>query len=487
MTTFFMTRPYRIIVALGAFAAGGLAGSSRAQETPLPADVESPAFLVGEPLPTGDVRAGPGQWPRVYLPLIALLPPALLWFVLALRRNWREYGLHERRTAHREMRRLLDRIARRGGPPGPAELEQWRDLSVRLWGMELAVPTPDDVAARTARGPSGEPETWARLWQETEEALYSPRAALPADWVARAQQAAVRFGAVRPATWLPVRRRHWLPAPVALAALVAFAAGGSALDAADPAAAYQAGQFAEARKLWLEELSERPGDWLAHHNVALTYAQEGLWGGAAGHWTAARVLNPGHPAVEAGVRLSLAQIEGIDPALRRILAGSRADRLAGKFSVAQWERLSVAGALVAAAGLGLAVFSLYRVRPKLWLGAGLGLAVLGGATAGTGAFSVERYGPLGDPLVAFVTAVAELRSIPSDIITNQQSATLHPGTLVVVDRTFLSWDHILADNGVEGWIRADHLLWLYQSRAKGEVARVLRSEKSNVGPVQMTY
>ncbi len=119
--------------------------------------------------------------------------------------------------------------------------------------------------------------------------------------------------------------------------------------------------------------------------------------------------------------------------------------------------------------------SLYTsFRPQWWLGAGVGLALIGGGVAYGSVDAVRRHGVLADPLAAFVNETSDVRAVPSELMTNQQAATLFPGTVVIVDRTFLSWDHVITTNGNEGWVRAESLIWLYGERHSDEIATVLR-------------
>lgn len=430
------------------------------------------------PLPAGDVRAVPAVRSRAALVIVALAPPLLLWLGLALGRSRREDAYRARRVSRRALRRVLAEM--RGGDLSPARLERWRELTTQLWPVGLAVPTADELAASTT-----EPDIWRALWAESEEALFSPRHHLAPDWPVRATAALDRVAPLPQLTWLPVRRGHWLPQLAVVAVLVAV--GVTAVStlhaatlvppAADPVAAYAEGKFAEAASGWALAASKRPGDWALHHNAALAHGQLGQWGPAAGHWTAAWAVNRDERALEAGILTGLGQLDGVDPALRRLLVGRTSDRLAGRLPVASWERLALIGASALAIGLGLVVISLYTpIRPRIWLLAGAVVAVVGGAVGYGAVDAIARHGVLADPLAAFVTETSDVRSVPSELMTNQQAATLFPGTMVIVDRTFLSWDHVRTENGNEGWVRSEALVWLYGARNSGEIATVLREK-----------
>jgi hypothetical protein len=159
------------------------------------------------------------------------------------------------------------------------------------------------------------------------------------------------------------------------------------------------------------------------------------------------------------------------------LVGRASDRFAGRLPVASWERLGLVGAAAMAIGLGLVVISLYTpFRPRVWLWSGATVAVLGSVIGYGAVDAIKRHGVLADPLAAFVTETSDVRAVPSELMTNQQAATLFPGTMVVVDRTFLSWDHVITENGNEGWVRSEALVWLYGARNSDEIATVLRQK-----------
>lgn len=427
------------------------------------------------PLPVGDVRPGPVVRALPALLIVAFAPPLLLWAGLALAQSRRQDAFRDRRASARALARCL-----RGMQPGAvtaAELEIWRAQSVRFWRVPVAAPTADELADCT-----NDPAAWRALWAEAEASLFSPRPQLPSDWVARARAGFARRVQLPRLTWLPVRRGHWIPA--ATAALVAVACiglVGAHLTAAEPARPenpadlFAQKRYADAAKLWRAQAAERPRDWATHYNAALAYGQGGDWGRAAGHWTAAWLVNRDERVVEAGALIGLSQLGGVDASLRRLLVGRFRDRFAARQPVAGWERWALGAAAAVALGLGCAVISLYTpVRPKLWRRGGLALALVAGGIGYVAVDAIARHGWLADPLAAFVTDTADVRSIPSELMTNQQAATLFPGTVVLVDRTFLGWDHVRTENGSEGWVRSEQLVWLYGRRDPDAIATVLR-------------
>lgn len=449
-----------------------------AAAAPSAIETEAPEIVLPPgPFPGGDVRSGPTVRSPAALLVVALAPPLLLWLGLALGCSRREDPFRSRRASRRMLRRVLGQM--RAGDVSPAQIERWRELTTQLWPVGLAVPTADELAASTT-----DPETWRALWLESEIALFSPRRSLAPDWPARAMAALDRVAPLPRLTWLPVRRGHWMPRLAMLAWVTSvtavmvhstLAATANVTPAADPSAAYRAGQFAEAAAGWSAAAAKRPGDWALHHNAALAHGQLGQWGPASGHWVAAWAVNRDNRVLEAGILTGLAQLDGVDPALRRLLVGRASDRFAGRLPVASWERLGLVGAAVLAVGLGLVVISLYTpFRPRGWLLAGLAVALLGGAVGYGAVDAIKRHGVLADPLAAFVTETSDVHAVPSELMTNQQAATLFPGTIVIVDRTFLSWDHVITENGNEGWVRSEALVWLYGARNSDEIATVLR-------------
>ncbi len=431
------------------------------------------------PFAGGDIRPGPTVRSRSSLLVVALAPPVLLWLGLALGRSLRDDPFRARRASRRALRRVLGRM--RGGDVSPAQLESWRELTTQLWPVGLAVPTADELAASTT-----DPETWRALWLESEVALFSPRRGLAPDWPARATAALDRVAPLPRLTWLPVRRGHWIPRLAMLTLALALvgvtlhpvtAATAAVTPAADPLSAYRDGKFAEAAAGWSAAAAKRPGDWALHHNAALAHGQLGQWGPASGHWAAAWAVNRDNRVLEAGILTGLAQLDGVDPALRRLLVGRASDRFAGRLPVASWERLGLVAAAALALGLGLAVISLYTpFRPRWWLLSGAAVAVVGAVIGYGSVDAIKRHGVLADPLAAFVTETSDVRAVPSELMTNQQAATLFPGTIVIVDRTFLSWDHVITENGNEGWVRSEALVWLYGARDSDEIATVLRQK-----------
>jgi hypothetical protein len=390
------------------------------------------SFAMIPVLPIAAATSIPEPLSGAWLGAIALLPAVVLWVVLAALRVWREDGVRHRRKARRELRTLLRLAARRAGHPTASELECWRKGVRRLWLIESAAPTSDEVAARGG-------DALAVLWLEMEEALYSRAGGLAPDWVARAC-AAVEACSLPPVRWpVPKRRRHWLP----LVTCAALLLGGVKLKGA--------------------ELLD-PTDWVERERAARSAVSEEQWGAATAHWTAAYLVAPRERPVEEGLRAALAKMEIPETHLVRLLNGRWDERVASRLSPAEWGRVARLGAIATSVALLALVGWVYFGRGRRPRQVFLVAAVLAGGISVFAWESFRRYGPLADARAAMSVRPAELRAIPSEIGARQPAATLTPGTVVVVDRSFLGWEHVTVRGDLTGWIRTEQAVWLYRKR-----------------------
>ena len=417
----------------------------------------------------------PGEVHPLLLLAVALAPPLLLWFGLAVSQALRTDPDRARRRGQKALQRLIRRC--RGRSPSRLELEIWRELCVETWGLSESVPRVTALAA--ALPVDADPAAWARLWDEAERALYSGRSALAADWTQRALDRAAALPPWPAMPWLPTRCRHWLPprastngsmpgtipAPVmtvrcALIALMLVAGG---LKAAAPAVE---------RAVWLHQLAQQPGDWTAHQQLGLSYAHEDQWGLAAGHGTAAFLLNPAAAGVAAQFRRGLDKLDGADPRLTELASGHGAAGLAARCSAARWQQILGWSAAAGAIGLMALVWSRYFPgRGYVW--AGFALACCAGAAVIAAASALRVYGPLANPRAALVVRRAEVRSIPSDLVAKESATTLPSGAVVMVIRSFFGWDQVVIEGGTVGWARTDALMWIYRHRDDSVPAREL--------------
>jgi hypothetical protein len=78
-------------------------------------------------------------------------------------------------------------------------------------------------------------------------------------------------------------------------------------------------------------------------------------------------------------------------------------------------------------------------------------------------YSEHRYGDLARPTAALVVEPTLLRSIPTELAENQQTAPLPGGTVVVVERSMLGWDRVVVSGGAQGWIRREVAVPFYRA------------------------
>lgn len=421
---------------------------------PPPAIARAPGGLPRDPLPGTAEAAAPLSARRVAA--LALSPFALLlgfWAALAVRRARETDPIRPRREARDRLARTLALL------PAAAEYDRaplllaWQRDAAVLWQIAHAAPR---AAALPDAG-------WATLWSEADRALYGAKAALPADWVARAQEALVakRVPGFQP--W-----RLFLPQnlmPFAAALLVLLGAPWSLLLAAgagDPAAAYRKGEFAAAEKAWRDRLASAPTDWIARHNLALALAQQERAGEAAAHAIAAFVQHPRDPSVRWHLALAAEKSGAIPAPLDGFLAGGPWPAVARLASPAGWQRVLIGAAWLAAAAVAALLFNAYGRRARAVtlagaLGLALGLVLAGAALAGR-----YSYGLAGRADAVVVARPGTLRSIPTEADTTQKTSPLGAGALALADKTFLGWIRLAFENGQTGWVRREEIVPLWK-------------------------
>lgn len=422
----------------GTPASPSAAGPSSASAPPavaaLPRDPLPPSGHASAPLPRATLAA---------LSLSALLVPAAVWFVLALRRARATDPARPLREARIRMKTTLDALA--ASPSDAAMLRRWQRDAALLWRLPQAVP----VAA------SLPDETWSALWAEADRSLYGA-APLPADWPARASAAlaARRVPAFSPFQLL--LPRNLLPL---LAVLASLAASHASLAAETGADAYGRADFTAAEAAWLGSLAADPGDWAARHNLALALMQQNRSAEAAGHALAAFLRQPQDASVRWHLDYAF-RTAGITPTeIKPFLIDSPAATLARQGSPLRWQALLVAASWLAAAALAAALCAAYKKRRRPWLVLpALGFAVL---LAAASLWSLHTYGVLKDTRAVMVVKPATLRSIPTELETPQKTTTLPIGAIAIADRTFLGWQRLVFGDGQTGWTRTDTIVPLW--------------------------
>lgn len=418
---------------------------------PLPGPPAPPAAIPLDPLP-GSALA-PVPFTRTNLVLlagasIAWLP--LLWLGLA----WRHARRHDPWKARREARQRLVHLlanlqSKRTREERASALRIWQKDTALLWGITHAGP----VASHFSSSPE-----WTRLWQEAERGIYGPDAPLPDDWVGRAEAAlaARRVPAFSPLSLFAPR--HLLPF-VALF-VVTFLPQAEGADAG--VAAYGRSEFAAAEKSWREALAQRPTDWIAHHNLALALAQQDRWNEAAGHATAAFVQKPSHASVRWHFELALTRAGYAPPDLAAFARPGYLHRIARLLSPAGWAQVLIGSALLVALAAACLLFALYGMRARWLKGVAITFVLVALTSSVLAGISLKRYGLATDARAAVVWHATTLRSIPTEADTAQKTSPLAPGSLAIVDRSFLGWIRLAFPDGQTGWVRNDDVVRLYR-------------------------
>ncbi len=407
----------------------------------------APAGLPRDPLPGPE--SSPALWNAPALLALLLAPfavGALAWLWLALGRARATDAQRARREAHHRLAAVLREL--RAAKSASALLAWQRDAAI-FAGIAHAAP---------AAAAFGDP-AWAALWTDADRALYGPAAALPADWIDRAEavltaQPAPSF---RPLSLF--RRHNLMPWFLILAVLVA---GSRSTRAASAASAYRQGTFAEAEQGWREAAARDPRDWTARYNLSLALAQQNRWDEAAVHAAAAFVQHPADASVRWQFALACDKAGFAPEPLTAFLAPGPLQDLGRLASPAEWQRIAVLAALLAAGGL-------------VWLlagGYGFGgtrsrraAAALVGAALLLAAFSAagwHAYGLTHDARAVIVWHNGTLRSIPTEADTAQKTTPLGAGSVAVVDKTFLGWVRLAFANGQTGWVRQGEVVGIWR-------------------------
>lgn len=414
---------------------------------------DAPAMLPLEPL--GDSATSAQPWSMERLITIAVgigLIFPVLWIVLSAQRAFRADTGRAARLARKQLNRLLPQIE-------PAQSEA-RNERLRAWQQNAAIlwhGTPGTPLAELFKGNSD----WTDLWLDAERALYSERGLLPDDWTSRAQQVLRSKTAPRFPLFSVFTPRHLFPALIGAIVIGLGTSDVSAQGASD----YQSGDFAEAEAAWREEIDADHGNWVAHHNLALALAQQGRFDEAGAHATVAFVQNPRHPSTRWHLTYTLERSGYAPPVIARFVNPRWPEQIARIASPAKWQRLILAGFSLAVLSLILVLLAAYGRRIPAqafisWTGAILGVAVMA-----AGIFSLQVWGITADSRTVMTWQAGELRSIPTDLESEQEKTPLAAGSLATVEKPFLGWRQISFPNGQTGWLRKEAFvpLWADQN------------------------
>lgn len=419
----------------------------------------APQAIPRDALPGADSALMPWDNRVFTVALLAPIPLLLaLWLGLAWRRAQVTDPFRRQREAQsriratlRELRTTTDRKRVH------TLLQSWQRDVATLWQLNAAVPAVSHFRTVDKNNP-----TWPTLWSEAERALYRADGTLPPDWTTRAEAALQAKAIPAFSVGQLFRGRNLLP--FAAAVLLTFLALPQ-LHAEDGKSAYEAyerGDFGTAEKSWRKTISENPTDWIARHNLALALAQQSRWGEAVGYAASSFVQHPRNASVQWHLGLT-GDRAGFSPGtLSGFLNPTPQHSVARLCSPAEWQRLLVGA--VALTLLGLAAFLLqsYGYTGRWSTPVGLVMIGLAVATGIIGSLSLGLYQDTRDTRAALVWKPSLLRSIPTEADTTQKTSPLAPGTIAVINKTYLGWSRLVFPNGQTGWIRQEDLVRLWQ-------------------------
>jgi hypothetical protein len=383
-------------------------------------------------------------------PFVVLL---FFWFWLAARLARETDPARERRESRARLAATLAQL--RAAPATPAaELLAWQRDTARLWDIAHAAPL-----AQALPDPA-----WSALWSEADRALYGPEAALPPDWISRAETA-LAAKSVPPFGLRQLFFRHnllpWVSVLVLALATPSFA--DEAVSPAAEAAAYHRGDFAAAEAGWRAAVARDPVDWTARYNLSVALAQQNRWDEAAAQAAAAFAQKPANPSVRWQFALACDKAGFTPDALAGFLTPEPLVWLARFASPAVWQRAGWAAAVLAALALGLFVWRGYGAGRRAALAAtgwtALALAVILSLAAGAG---WRAYGVAADAEAVVIWRNGTLRSIPTEVDAPQKTVPLAAGSVGVVDKTFLGWVRLDFGNGQTGWVRKEEAIGIWK-------------------------
>jgi hypothetical protein len=191
-------------------------------------------------------------------------------------------------------------------------------------------------------------------------------------------------------------------------------------------------------------------------------AQKDNAGEAAAQAAAAFVQQPANNSVQWHFGFA-AQKAGFAPgALAPFLNPGPRQSLALMTSAPHWQLLMIVAAFIAAAAISWMLVNAYGPRRRFEYWTASTVLVFSIALAGTATAGVQTYGITADEHAVMVVRAGILRSIPTEADTTQKTTPVGPGTLGLMDRSFLGWRHLQFDNGQTGWVRVEEIVPLWQ-------------------------
>jgi hypothetical protein len=409
---------------------------------------ESPSAIPLEVLPGKASSPKPLSTARTVtgvVALIALFP--MLWLWLSSQHARRHDSGRPARLARRRLLKTLSALDGLQGTAQHPKLLAWQQDSAVLWQRSAA--TPLSILF-------GGDKDWMQLWREAERAMYAEAATLPEDWSARARQALERKRAPR----FPVHRmlspRHLFPVLAAVMGLWSIDLPAQATQA------YDRGDFVAAEAAWRAAITVEPTDWIAHHNLALSLAQQNRWEEAGAHAAIAFVQHPRDPSTRWHLAYTLERSGYTPPVIGEFINPRWSQRIAQIASPAEWRYLLLTGVAVGVLGMILLLRHAYGRPVPGWRALSWICGLTSVAVMAAALFSIQIWGTTADHRAALTWQAGELRSIPTDLNSEQQTTPLAAGSLCRVEKSFLGWRQVSFPNGQTGWVRAEALVPLWQ-------------------------
>lgn len=381
------------------------------------------------------------------LPILSMLG---VWLFFSRRHAPQTDRLRKQRSAAQEITNLLSGDQ---GQSDPLEtIRRWRRLTCERWKISSPVPQDSEIHSEilTAGFDSETAELWASLWSEAEAALYHADQVIPEDWMSRARQAALDAPVSSCGWWQAFYPRNLFPMT-----LILFLVALSPLQAAEIEAAYQKGDFVGVEENLRKELSQDKGDWEDFYNLGLVNIQQADWSEAAA-FSLAAFLQESEEDVRWNARLARNQSGAV-------LAILDAPLIFVWLSPAECQIGALIMITLSALFFILWIWRRYCLDSKSVLSRfsliALILSVLGLVYSITSYLNYEKWS---DPDVALIVDDVPLRSIPSEVDEQTQSA-LPAGTGAVIKKEFLGWRQVRLESGQEGWVRKESLIPLYGS------------------------
>ncbi len=421
--------------------------------TVAPTAPAAPIGIPRDPLPGSDSVMAPLSKRELAIWMIAPFGALLLfWAGLAIRRAHRTDPGRARREARVRLTRTLAQLGQAGAAERSSLLLAWQRNSAVLWEIPHAAP-PARALPEAA---------WGQLWTEADRALYGSNASLPADWHARAVAALAAKAVPSFKPWRAFLPQNLMPFAAGIAVLLATAPLLLRAAELDAAAAYRKGDFAAAEKSWRETVKQQPTDWISRHNLSLALAQRDQTGEAAVQAAAAFVQQPGNASVQWHFALASEKAGFAPSAIIGFLNPDSRHSLARLASPSRWQALMIVGAFAAATALGLLLLNAYGSRRRAWQWTAGVVLLLGIVLSGTANAGVSTYGMAADARAVVIVRAGTLRSIPTEADTAQKTIPAAAGSMAIIDRTFLGWNHLVFDNGQTGWVRKEEVVGLWR-------------------------